>query len=218
MSGVYIVTDIDTSGTIHFLEGYAGFALALEKAIAQAHLYVAPNSIWMQSNPEEIKLLDGSSKWIVLDNSHNVEIKFLSIKNTISDKKLEENPDWQKVQKALFPTEIKPNIISMTERWTYDMPAGWGYDKKPIRIEDIHNDPYCFNWNFSTENKKALIKAIISKTDNYFATTSFGVFNKEAALQALKEDGIAAQEIIVYEFSVLINYIADLQDKPSDSE
>ena len=159
MGSVYTVISIKNGAELETLEVYAEVQHALGRAFALAHFASIQHPEWMVHAPiEEATGPDGSLRWVFLDTSKNyVAIHYKPIMDAIPSRKdpldvvknfstsdgyriFKNTPAVTLVDGYHSMFHSKP--LSKDDPTDRSLPAGWGYDNKPVTMDTLLDYPY----------------------------------------------------------------------------
>lgn len=180
MSGVYIVSFMDSKWNEYSNWAFAGFQSAKEKVLKLSETILLRNpTVEMNKDPDQEGF--DNPRWFFIDEDNMfLIITFLKVEGFISNNSYAPNkPDWNDYSKDL-PEPINKSMVSIPnnsvstaeeviEIMGRHVPAGFSISNKPLTNEHLLKYPYQFKSKSElTEKQKfALAVARLKKASHY---------------------------------------------------
>lgn len=225
----YLVVAITNNAEIKALQVYSNQLPALDRAFALAG-DLAENSFgWVEPEPAEEVLDNGSSRWVFLETNrqfvacYHVEVDELQVTF---------------IPPATIPTPVRADIVlpQLTyaqiqeqinkSRMERSLPGGF-CGNKPMRMEDLLDDPYSVDpaSALTKQQRTALVLARIRAIPNYSWGLSGVGFNRDGCIAQINLKSTHGQMIIDEECEFLdsvrdkrIEEISFVEEESSSSE
>lgn len=194
--------------------------VALERACVLAHKISVGTTAWLLQNPDEEQLEDGASRWVFLETSK----KYVAVHKTKVNS--EDHYTVFQISAPVVPVVTVPAQLPghydtssvggkyndypvmepQPDRYADKSPAGFDYNKKPLRMEDLVRDPFCCleTSDLTDAQRKALVKARIKFMRDYrFKWASGLIWTRDHTLLLLDGNSLFVDAIIDFECSLL---------------